>query len=43
MIRAFSILTMLCVVALISGAPAWAIYALACTAVLTVIIKEPTK
>ena len=41
MIRAFSALVMLCVLALISGAPAWVIYLGACAAVVVVLIKEP--
>ena len=43
MIRAFAFLTMLCVVALISGAPAWLIYLGACAAVVVVLIEEPKK
>lgn len=43
MIRAFSALTMLCVIALVSGAPAWFIYCGACAAIVVVLIKEPKK
>lgn len=43
MIRAFSYLAMFCVIALVSGAPAWIVYVGACAAVSIVLIKEPKK
>lgn len=43
MIRAFSALVMLCVLALISGAPPWVIYLGACAATVVVLVKEPRK
>lgn len=43
LIRAFSALTMLCVIALVYGAPAWFIYCGACAAFIVVLVKEPKK
>lgn len=43
MIRAFSGITMLCVVAIISGAPPWVIYLGAAAAAVVVLIKEPRQ
>jgi len=43
MIRAFSGIAMLCVVAIISGAPSWVIYLGACAATVVVLIKEPKQ